>query len=100
MLHAHDGESALEVMQGQPRLDLLFTDIVMSGMTKRELADTAVARRPGRKVLSTTGYTRNAVVRDGTLDANVVFLAKPFGMDAPAVQVRQVLDGGGVNRTI
>ena len=100
VIHASDGAAALLALEDQPRIDLLFTDIVMPGMTGRELADEAVSRRPGLKVLYTTGYTRNAVVHNGTLDANVAFLPKPFGVHSLAVKVRQVLDGGGINRLI
>ena len=100
VVHASDGAAALLALDAQPRVDLLFTDIVMPGMTGRELADEAVSRRPGLKVLYTTGYTRNAVVHNGTLDANVAFLPKPFGVHSLAVKVRQVLDGGGINRPI
>lgn len=100
VIHAADGMRALEVVDGTARIDLLFTDIVMPGMTGRELADTATARRDGLRVLYTTGYTRNAVVHNGMLDANVAFLAKPFTVAALATKVRQVLDGGGINRTV
>ncbi len=100
VVHAADGFEALTAMDEQPRLDLLFTDIVMPGMTGRELADAATAKRDGLKVLYTTGYTRNAVVHNGMLDAQVAFLPKPFSIEALAVKVRLVLDGGGINRPV
>jgi signal transduction histidine kinase len=90
---AGDGPSALEVMGLQPRLDLLFTDIVMPGMNGRQLADQAVLARPGLKVLYTTGYTRNAIVHNGVLDADVSLLAKPFTVAQLGQKVREVLDG-------
>jgi len=49
-------------------------------------------------VLYTTGYTRNAIVHNGMLDANVAFLAKPFTYEQLALKVRRVLDGEGANR--
>ena len=98
--HAANGEEALKLLEQQPRVDLLFTDIVMPGMTGRELADAALARRPGLKVLYTTGYTKNAVVHNGMLDAQVAFLAKPFTVEGLAIKVRTVLDGGGINRPV
>lgn len=100
VVHAGNGSEALELLDIQPRVDLLFTDIVMPGMTGRELADAAQARRADLKVLYTTGYTKNAVVHNGMLDAQVAFLAKPFTAGALATKVRQVLDGGGVNRRV
>ena len=93
VLHASDGAKALERLDSLPRLDLLFTDVVMPGMNGRELADEARSRREGLKVLYATGYTRNAVVHNGMLDGDVAVLAKPFTIDALALKVRQVLDG-------
>ena len=100
VVEAKDGETALQLLGGQPHLDLLFTDIVMPGMNGRILVDHAQALRPGLKVLYTTGYTRNAVVHNGMLDAEVAFLTKPFTLQQLALKVRQVLDGGGINRRV
>ena len=98
VVQASDGAQALAVLQIQPRVDLLFTDIVMPGMTGRQLADAACEKRPNLKVLFTTGYTRNAVVHNGVLDPGVAFISKPFAIDQLATKVRQVLDGNGANR--
>ncbi|MCD2317586.1 CHASE3 domain-containing protein [Sphingomonas sp. IC-11] len=98
VVQASDGEQALAVLAIQPRVDLLFTDIVMPGMNGRQLADAAREQRPDLKVLFTTGYTRNAVVHNGVLDPGVAFISKPFGVDQLALKVRQVLDGMGDNR--
>jgi len=100
VIHAEDGPSALVMLEKHPRVDLLFTDIVMPGMTGRQLADIATTERPELKVLYATGYTRNAVVHNGMLDAGVAFLSKPFTIDQLAAKVRQVLDGGGINRKV
>ena len=95
---AADGDQALELLGRHPEITLLFTDIVMPGMSGRVLADRATALRPGLKVLFTTGYTRNAVVHNGTLDPGVAFLAKPFSVDALARKGRAVFNNEGVNR--
>ncbi|PJG48288.1 histidine kinase [Sphingobium sp. LB126] len=92
IVQASDGEQALEMLTIQPRIDMLFTDIVMPGINGRVLADRARESHPGLKILYTTGYTRNAIVHNGMLDPGVSFLAKPFTLDQLAVKVRQVLD--------
>ena len=98
VVQAADANQALEVLATQPRIDLLFTDVVMPEMNGRRLAELALAQNPALHVLFTTGYTRNAVVHNGTLDAGVAFLAKPFTLEQLARKVRAVLDGGGHNR--
>ena len=71
---------------------LLFTDVVMPGMTGRELADRANELLPQLRVLYTTGYTRNAVVHNGVLDPGTNLLPKPFGIDQLAAKIAEVLD--------
>jgi signal transduction histidine kinase len=92
VVQAADATQALSVLTLQPRIDLLFTDVVMPDLDGRRLADKARDTRPDLKVLYTTGYTRNAIVHNGMLDADVAFLAKPFTIEQLAVKVRQVLD--------
>ena len=92
---AGGGSDAVRLLGELPEIGLLFTDIVMPGMTGRELADTALAQFPKLKVVYATGYTRNAVVHNGTLDADVAFLSKPFAVADLAAKIRAVFDGGG-----
>ena len=92
VIHADGGPEGLRMLDKHPKVDLLFTDVVMPEMNGRQLADRAVARRPELKVLYTTGYTRNAVVHNGVLDPGVALLPKPFTLDQLALKVRQVLD--------
>ena len=92
VIHAAGGPEGLRMLDKHPKVDLLFTDVVMPDMNGRQLADRAVARRPELKVLYTTGYTRNAVVHNGVLDPGVALLPKPFTLDQLALKVRQVLD--------
>ena len=97
VIEAQDGREALRLLDGTQQVDLLFTDIVMpGGMNGRQLADEAILRRPGLKVLFTTGYTRNAIVHHGRLDPGVQMIGKPFSMDALATKVRDILDAADV----
>src|SRR6185312_10540453 len=90
---APDGASALRLLGAEPNVSLLFTDVVLpGGMNGRQLADEAQRRWPGLKVLYATGYTRDAIIHQGRLDAEVELLGKPFTADALARKVRQILD--------
>jgi signal transduction histidine kinase/CHASE3 domain sensor protein len=89
---AADSRAALaHVDSGQP-FDLLFTDVVMpGGMTGRQLAEEVAKRRPGTKVLYTSGYTDNAIVHHGRLDQGVMLLSKPYRSSQLARMVRLAL---------
>lgn len=90
-----DSENAADALATLDRVadvKLLFTDVVMPDVNGRKLADEAVRRRPGLKVIFTTGYTANAVVHGGVLDQGVHFISKPFTLDQLAAKVRAVLD--------
>jgi CheY-like chemotaxis protein len=93
VLAVSDGQGALKLLEDRDDVVLLFTDIVMPGMTGRQLAVEATARRPRLKVLYTTGFTRNAVVHNGVLDPGVMFLQKPFTLESLAAKVREAIDG-------
>ena len=90
---AEDGKKALALLDANPGVSLLFTDVVMPEMSGRELAKEALSRRPDLKVVYTTGFSRNAVIHNGILDPDVNFLAKPFTVENLARKVRSVLDG-------
>ena len=93
VLLARDGPEALAQLESEERIDLLFTDVVMTmDMTGRQLADHARGMRPSLPVLFTTGYSRNAIFHQGRLDANVNLLSKPYTQAELARKVRAVLD--------
>jgi nitrogen-specific signal transduction histidine kinase/CheY-like chemotaxis protein len=92
VVHASDASQAITKLESHPSVSLLFTDVIMPGMTGRQLADTVRAGRPDMRVLYTTGYTRNAIVHSGVVDHDVHFLSKPFTVMALARKVREVLD--------
>jgi CheY-like chemotaxis protein len=95
VLEARDGPSALRLFERQERpIDLLFTDVVMPGMTGREVADEARKYQRRLRVLYTSGYTRNAIVHAGRLDPGVDVIAKPFTFEMLAEKVRDMLDSG------
>jgi PAS domain S-box-containing protein len=92
VLEADGAATALRLLDAHPEIALLFTDVVMPDVNGARLADEARRRRPDLRVLFTTGYTRNAVVHNGVLDAGVQLLGKPFTVDELAIKVRDVLD--------
>ena len=92
VLSAANGLQALDIVQRHPgAIDLVITDVVMPHMSGRELAEMVRPRRPAAKVLYVSGYTDEAIVRHGVLDAGVLFLQKPFTPDSLARKVKEVL---------
>ena len=73
-------------------IDLLLTDVVMPGMNVRQFADEFLKRQPGLRVLFMTGYSRNAIMHQGRLDAGVSLLQKPIAQATLAGRVREMLD--------
>ncbi len=91
---AADSRAALQQVENGEPFDLLFTDVIMpGGMTGRQLADEVVKRRPGVKVLYTSGYTDNAIMHHGRLDEGVLLLAKPYRKSELDLMVRRALRG-------
>jgi PAS domain S-box-containing protein len=92
VLKANDAQSALNVIESGLSIDLLFTDVVMPGTLRSpELARKARERLPNIAVLFTSGYTENAIVHGGRLDAGVELLPKPYTREALAHKIRSVL---------
>ena len=90
---APNADVALSDYQRDPSpIDLLLTDVVMPGMNGRQLADEMQKRQPGLRVLFMTGYSRNAIVHQGRLDAGVSLLQKPIAQATLAGKVREMLD--------
>ena len=91
-LVASDGAAALALVDQGAEFDLLFTDVIMpGGMNGRQLADAVVARRPGMKVLYTSGYSDDAIVHEGHLDPGLALLKKPYRKADLAQKIREVL---------
>jgi CheY-like chemotaxis protein len=98
VLEASSAQAALAMILDRPDVDLLFTDIVMPEMNGKTLADLVRVKRPDLPVIYTTGYTRNAVVHNGTLDPDVELISKPFTIEELATRVRTVLEAKAVRR--
>jgi signal transduction histidine kinase/ActR/RegA family two-component response regulator len=76
---ATNGEEAMALLEASDqRIDLLLTDVIMSGMNGRRLSELLHQRHPDAAVLFMSGYTDDAILRHGVLDAGVPFLQKPF----------------------
>ncbi|MEX3857893.1 response regulator [Paraburkholderia sp. BR10923] len=95
VLTASNGDAALEFIDSDVPIDLMFTDVVMPGKLKSvELAQRAAARTPPLPTLFTSGYTRDEIVHHGKLDAGITLLSKPYRRDDLARLVRNVLRAG------
>jgi PAS domain S-box-containing protein len=93
-LDAANGVEALALVEAGKQFDLLFTDVIMPGaMNGRQLANQLQQRKPGLKVLFTSGYTENAIIHHGRLDAGVLLLTKPYRKSDMAVMIRKALAG-------
>jgi signal transduction histidine kinase len=93
VLQAGEGQFALQLLEANPEVRLLFTDVGLpGGLDGRQLADAARRMRPGLSVLYTTGYARTAIMRGGGLDVGVDLIAKPFTHLALAAKIRSLLD--------
>jgi PAS domain S-box-containing protein len=93
VLDAPNGQEALRVCQEYDgTIHLMLTDVVMPGMSGRELAGRVTSMRPDLKILFMSGYTKNAIVHHGILDKGIDFFQKPFTPEGLAEKARQVLD--------
>ena len=93
VLHAGTGAEAIRIIESGQGVTLLFTDLVMPGITGRELALLARRRLPELKLLYTTGYTASPPVAAAVPDGSMPTLQKPFSFAQLARKLREVLDG-------
>jgi len=93
VLAAKDGEEAISILEDRSGfVDLVITDVVMPGMSGRELGDRALEIDPRIKILFMSGYTDDSIVRHGVLDGELVYVQKPFTPESIGARVREILD--------
>ncbi|HEY3196564.1 MAG TPA: ATP-binding protein [Nitrospirales bacterium] len=93
VLQACHGKEALNVCEKyNGPIHLMVTDVVMPHMNGRELADGLAGSRPEMKVLYVSGYTDDAIFREGALRPGMPFLSKPFKLETLLTSVRGVLE--------
>jgi signal transduction histidine kinase len=91
VVEADSGAVALERLEQHRDITLMLTDVVMPVMDGRRLVDAALRRRPDLRVLYMTGYTRNAIVHNGVLDAGTRLITKPFTVGELDRELRLIL---------
>ena len=93
VIDAPDGATAIQISQEHKGpIHLLLTDVIMPGMTGRELANQVSPTRPEMRVLYMSGYTENHIGHNGTLDQGITLLQKPFTLPSLKAKVREMLD--------
>jgi len=94
VLEAADGADALRLVQEDRdfRIKLVMTDVVLPGLSGKELSERVSALRPDVKVLFTSGYTDEALGKHGVWEKGVHFIPKPFTLDSLSRKVRETLD--------
>jgi PAS domain S-box-containing protein len=101
VIEAADGAVAMQIaVAHEGVIHLLLTDVIMPGMNGRELAQRITEIRPNTKVLYMSGYTENVIGHNGTLDAGVRLLQKPFTLRDLKSKVREVLDSTPIDRDV
>jgi len=93
VLEARDGVAALVVLhEHRGHIDLLLTDVVMPRMSGHELVERARPLRPEMRILYVSGYSEEAIARQGQLTEGIELLAKPFTPAALTAKIRELLD--------
>ena len=92
-IEAGDAASGLKVLESDAQIDLLITDIGLSGrMNGKQMADIARTKRPKLRVLFITGYAENAAITNGRLEPGMHVMSKPFPMEKLASRIRSIIE--------
>ena len=93
VLAMENGKEAIKLAESyNGQIHVLLTDVVMPGMSGRELANYLTTKRPDMRVLYMSGYTRDAIMHRGVLDDGISFIEKPFSQEALMRKLRELLD--------
>ncbi|MFQ5537176.1 MAG: response regulator [Gemmatimonadota bacterium] len=93
VFEANSGSEAMEIMESRNGdIDLLLTDVVMPGMSGRQLGELARTRFPDVRILYMSAYTEDEVILQGVRVAEVDFISKPFTVEGLRGKVREILD--------
>jgi two-component system cell cycle sensor histidine kinase/response regulator CckA len=96
ILAAENGSHAIQLAEEtKERIDILLTDVVMPGMSGKQVADYLTAKHPDMRVLYMSGYTNDVIAHQGVLDEGIHFIEKPFAEEALMRKLREVLSGIG-----
>jgi two-component system cell cycle sensor histidine kinase/response regulator CckA len=96
VMEASEGREAIQILdRDSAGIDLVLTDVVMPVVGGREISEHVAARYPRIKIVFTSGYTDDAIVRQGVLSADVAFLQKPYTADSLLETVRRALNNRG-----
>ena len=99
ILEAANGTQALSVLEeSKEKIDLLLTDVVMPGMSGKDLADLISVQRPGIAVLYMSGYTDDEIVHQGILFPDTHFIQKPFTPEALGKKIRETLKASNITK--
>jgi PAS domain S-box-containing protein len=91
-IEAGDGAAGLKVLQSDARIDLLVTDVGLpGGLNGRQLADAALLKRPGLRVLFITGYAEKSIIGEGDLELGMDILPKPFVLEELIAKIQRMV---------
>jgi PAS domain S-box-containing protein len=95
VLAGANAEEALVIVREHPgQIDLLLTDVIMPGLSGKDLSVEVIALRPATKILFMSGYSHDVIVHQGVLEEGVSLIEKPFSSDDLLRRVRDLLDHG------
>src|SRR5207237_1730402 len=100
VIEAANGREALAICENAANhIDLVMTDVVMPEISGRELAERLKTLRPQTKILYMSGYTDDAIIRQGIIATGDNFIQKPFTFNTVARKVREMLDARDKTKT-